>query len=60
MPRTSYIEDTTDGGGKQINIVLVLDTDICGFFGLGDFFDLQSMAGAWPQDHIDNTMFNHQ
>jgi hypothetical protein len=28
---------------KQINIVLVLDFDVCGFFGLGEFFDLHSM-----------------
>jgi hypothetical protein len=28
---------------KQINIVLNLDFDIRGFFGLREFFDLQSM-----------------
>jgi hypothetical protein len=29
--------------GKQINIVLALDLDIRGFFGLEEFFDLHSM-----------------
>jgi hypothetical protein len=28
---------------KQINAALILDFDICRFFGLGEFFDLQSM-----------------
>jgi hypothetical protein len=28
---------------KQIKIVLILDFDICGFFDLGEFFDLHSM-----------------
>jgi hypothetical protein len=28
---------------KQINIVLILDFDIHGYFGLGEFLDLHSM-----------------
>jgi hypothetical protein len=28
---------------KQINVVWILDFDIFGFFGLGEFFDLHSM-----------------
>jgi hypothetical protein len=28
---------------KQVNIALILDFDVCGFFTLGEFFDLHSM-----------------
>jgi hypothetical protein len=36
------VDDTPDVE-KVINIVLILDFDIRGFFGLGEFFNLHSM-----------------
>jgi hypothetical protein len=35
---------------KQINVVFILDFDIFGFFGVGEFFDLDCMD--WTGHHV--------